>query len=67
LAMSVSDWKTSIISYLAPGFIVIATGALILGMPNTLYSILIFLEYFLFLWPLLVFELLGMFGMTWPG
>lgn len=67
LAMSVSNWIVSTISYLAPGLIVVVAGAIVLGLPNTLNSILVFLGYFLFLWPLLVFELLGMFGMTLPG
>lgn len=67
LAMSVSDWRVSGISYLAPGFIFVVTSALVLGIPDTLTSLLFFVGYFLFAWPLLAFAMLGMFGMTLPG
>lgn len=63
LARSVSSWMVGTLSYLAPGVIVIAALAIISGIPTALNSILVLL-YFFFLWPVLVFTLLGMFGMT---
>lgn len=66
LARSVSNWVVGALSYLAPGVIVIAALAIISGIPTTLNSILVLL-YFFFLWPVLVFDLLGMFGMTFMG
>ncbi len=67
LAMSVSDWRVSSISYLAPGFISVSVSAMIFGLPDTLNSVLIYLGFFLLLWPLYIFSILGMFGITWPG
>ncbi|CCF84025.1 hypothetical protein [Nitrolancea hollandica] len=63
LARSVSSWMVGVLSYLAPGAIVIAALAIISGIPTALNSVLVLL-YFFFLWPVLVFQLLGMFGMT---
>jgi hypothetical protein len=63
LGRSVSNWMVGALSYLAPGVIVIAALAIISVLPTALNSILVFL-YFFFLWPVLVFILLGMFGMT---
>ncbi len=63
LGRSVSNWMVSALSYLAPGVIIIAALAIISGIPTALNSLLVLL-YFFFLWPVLVFLLLGMFGMT---